>query len=105
MSNIGNAGELKPCLGVKVAWLQPRRYALGRCGTLEPIACVAGAGFHLGLCYRPVASECQRTETEETRLSSQKHLPPRSQYLAPLSDQLRALRCGCLAQGYQSFVL
>jgi len=27
------------------------------------------------------------------------------QYLAPFSDQLRALRCWCLAEGYQTFVL
>ena len=36
---------------------------------------------------------------------TKEHLPPRSQYLVPLSDQLRVLRCCCLAKGYQTFVL
>src|SRR5882762_9260669 len=90
---------------VEISWLQPRRHAFERLGTIEPITCVIGAGLHLGLCRRPLASECQRTETEETRLSAKKRLPPRPRYLAPFSDQLRTLRCCCLAEGYQTFVL
>jgi len=70
-----------------------------------PIACVTGAGLHLGLCCWPLASACQRTETEETWLSAKEHLPPWTRYLVPFSDQLRALRCCCLAEGYQTFVL
>jgi hypothetical protein len=45
------------------------------------------------------------TETEETWLSAKEHLPSRSRYLVPISDQLRALRCCCLAECYQTFVL
>src|SRR5262245_49057591 len=45
------------------------------------------------------------TETEEIWLSIKKRLPPRPRYLAPLGDQLRALRCCCLADSYQAFVL
>src|SRR5262245_16377783 len=41
---------------------------------------------HLGLCYWPLASECQRTETEETWVSAKECLPPWTQYLAPFSD-------------------
>src|SRR5262245_51700716 len=89
----------------EISGLQPGRHAFERLGTLEPATCVTGAGFHLGICRRPLASECQRTETEETWISAKGHLPPRSQYLVPLSDQLRALRCCCLAEGYRPFVL
>jgi len=53
--------------------------------------------------HRP--RECQRTETEETWLSAKEHLPPWTRYLVPFSDQLRALRCCCLAESYQTFVL
>jgi hypothetical protein len=50
----------------EISWLQPRRHAFERLGTLEPIAWVTGAGLHVGICRRPLASECQRTETEES---------------------------------------
>ena len=73
---------------------------IARPGTLEPIACVTGVGLHLGLCRWPLASECQRTETEETWLSAQEHLPSWTQYLVPFSDQPRTLRSCCLAEGY-----
>src|SRR5215510_6624053 len=90
---------------VEISWLQPRRHAFERLGTIEPTTCVTGAGLHLGLCRRPLASECQRTETEETWLSAKEHLPPRTQYLVPFSDQPRTLRSCSLAEGYQTFVL
>src|SRR5262245_59025350 len=65
--------------GFEIARLQPRRYTRSRPGTVEPIACVTGASLHLGLCCWPLASECQRTETEKTRLSAEKHLSPWTQ--------------------------
>src|SRR5215813_10981641 len=98
-------GNLNTFWGVKIARLQPRRHAFERLGTLEPITCVTGAGLHLGLCRRPLASECQRTETEETWLSAKEYLPPRTRYLVSFSNQLRALRSCYLAEGYQTFVL
>src|SRR5882672_641214 len=60
---------------------------------------------HLGLCCWPLASECQRIETEKTRLSAEKHLSPWTQYLVSFSNQLRTFRSYCLAEGYQTFVL
>ena len=80
---LGNRDALR---GIKVAWLQPGRHSPERPGALEPIAGVIGARFHLGIYGRPMASGYQRTQTQETRLSAEKHLSPRTQSIVSVSD-------------------